>query len=300
MKTIDETETREETPWGWPGGWRPPGTSPPESRPPKKLSDFRRTVRLFRRFAGSPKPYVAGILLLIFEALTSIIEPYPIAYLVDFLTERRPNLSELGFPAFVESPQINTLILLTIAIVGIAAINSAADSLTEVAMARGGRRLGYSIRVAMYSHLQRLSLSYHDKKRTGDVLTRVTGDVLGGRRVRGAVGQQRPGQPAGARRQSGPSVLAVLERGPGGCGRRVRCSPSSPTSTRAGSRRRRRPSAAKRASWPPPPRRCSPRSGWCRATAAVGSTSSSSPRRPRRACAPPWVQPTSRPSSASS
>ena len=45
-------------------------------------------------------------------------------------------------------------------------------------MARGGRSLGYSIRVAMYSHLQRLSLGYHDKKRTGDVLTRVTGDVL--------------------------------------------------------------------------------------------------------------------------
>ena len=45
-------------------------------------------------------------------------------------------------------------------------------------MARGGRSLGYNIRVAMYSHLQRLSLSYHDKKRTGDVLTRVTGDVL--------------------------------------------------------------------------------------------------------------------------
>ena len=73
---------------------------------------------------------------------------------------------------------VETLILLTVAIVGIAAVNSAADSLTEVAMARGGRRLGYSIRVAMYSHLQRLSLSYHDKKRTGDVLTRVTGDVL--------------------------------------------------------------------------------------------------------------------------
>jgi ABC-type multidrug transport system fused ATPase/permease subunit len=156
-------------------GWQLP---PPESRPPKKLGDFRRTVRLFRRFAGSRKPYVVGILLVTFEALTSIIEPYPIAYLVDFLTEKRPSLDQLGFPSLVTSPQINTLILLTIAIVGIAAINSAADSLTEVAMARGGRRLGYRTRVAMYSHLQRLSLSYHDKKRTGDVLTRVTGDVL--------------------------------------------------------------------------------------------------------------------------
>src|SRR3712207_6986951 len=45
-------------------------------------------------------------------------------------------------------------------------------------MARGGRSLGYRIRVAMYSHLQRLPLAYHDKRRTGDVLTRVTGDVL--------------------------------------------------------------------------------------------------------------------------
>ena len=72
---------------------------------------------------------------------------------------------------------VETLILLTVAIVGIAAGCRAADSLTEVAMALAAR-LGYSIRVAMYrSHLQKLSLSYHDKKRTGDVLTRVTGDV---------------------------------------------------------------------------------------------------------------------------
>ena len=146
---------------------------------PKKMSDFRRTVRLLRRFAGSRKVYVVGILLLIFEALTSVIEPYPIAYLIDFLQGARPSLRDMGVgPALVTSERVETLILLTVAIVGIAAINSAADSLTEVCMARGGRSLGYSIRVAMYSHLQRLSLSFHDKKRTGDVLTRVTGDVL--------------------------------------------------------------------------------------------------------------------------
>ena len=167
-------KARDELPSHWPDGWRPPV----KSRPHKKPSDFRLTVRLFRRFAGSKKVYVVGILLLIFEALTSIIEPFPIAYVIDFLQGKKPGLRELGWPALVPSPMVETLILLTVAIVGIAAVNSAADSLTEVAMARGGRRLGYSIRVAMYSHLQKLSLSYHDKKRTGDVLTRVTGDVL--------------------------------------------------------------------------------------------------------------------------
>ncbi len=140
--------------------------------------DLRRTIRLFRRFMGKPKIYVIGLLLLVFEATTSVLEPLPIAYLIDFLQGAKPNLRELGAPAFLSSARFETILLLTLAIVLIAAVNSAADSLTEVCMARGGRSLGYSIRIAMYSHLQRLPLAYHDKKRTGDVLTRVTGDVL--------------------------------------------------------------------------------------------------------------------------
>ena len=141
-------------------------------------SDLRRTLRLFRRFMGGPRIYLVALALLVFEATTAVIEPYPIAYLVDFLQGAKPNLRELGAPALLSSERFETILLLTLAIVLIAAVNSAADSLTEVCMARGGRSLGYSIRTAMYSHLQRLPLAYHDKRRTGDVLTRVTGDVL--------------------------------------------------------------------------------------------------------------------------
>jgi hypothetical protein len=140
--------------------------------------DFRRTVRLFRRFKGSPKIYVVGMTLLVFEAATAVIEPIPIAWLIDFLGGKKPNIREMGGPALLTSERFETILVLTLAVVLIAAINSAADSLTEICMARGGRSLGYSIRTAMYSHLQRLPLAYHDSKRTGDVLTRVTGDVL--------------------------------------------------------------------------------------------------------------------------
>jgi ABC-type multidrug transport system fused ATPase/permease subunit len=143
----------------------------------RKDGDLRRMLRLFGRFMGSRKVYVVALILLIIEAATAVVEPYPIAYVIDFLQGARPSLRDLGWPTFA-SERTETLILLTIAIIGIAAINSAADSLTEVCMARGGRSLGYHMRVAMYSHLQRLSLAYHDQKRTGDVLTRVTGDVL--------------------------------------------------------------------------------------------------------------------------
>jgi ABC-type multidrug transport system fused ATPase/permease subunit len=127
---------------------------------------------------GSPKVYVAGIVLLVIEAATAVIEAYPIAVLIDYLQGSWPTVRDQGLPAFLGSERLETILVLTVAIVVIAAVNSAADSFTEVCMARGGRSLGYSIRVAMYSHLQRLPLGYHDKKRTGDVLTRVTGDVL--------------------------------------------------------------------------------------------------------------------------
>ena len=140
--------------------------------------DLRRAVRLFRRFTGSRRTYVVGMVLLAVEALTAVVEPWPISYLVDFLQGAKPALREPGFPVVVASARYETILLLTVAIVLIVAINSAADSTAEVCMARGGRSLGYTIRTAMYSHLQRLPLSYHDKRRTGDVLTRVTGDVL--------------------------------------------------------------------------------------------------------------------------
>jgi ABC-type multidrug transport system fused ATPase/permease subunit len=157
---------------------RPAATDTGRSRLSQSDSDLKRTIRLFASYAGSYRVYLIGCVLLILEALTAVVEPYPIAYLIDFLQGAKPSLHDLGWPSLLASERAATLLVLTLGIILIAVVNSAADSLTEVCMARGGRSFGYSVRVAMYSHLQRLSLSYHDKKRTGDVLTRVTGDVL--------------------------------------------------------------------------------------------------------------------------
>ena len=121
---------------------------------------------------------MVGLLLLVLEAVTAILEPFPIAYALDFVTGRVPSLRERGFPAFLTNERVETIVLLGLAIILIAAVNKGADSLSEVFLARGGRELGYNIRVTMYDRLQRLSMAFHDKRRTGDVLTRVTGDVL--------------------------------------------------------------------------------------------------------------------------
>jgi ABC-type multidrug transport system fused ATPase/permease subunit len=146
----------------------------------RRTSDLSRTIRLFRHHLGNPRVYWLALLFLVLEAVTAVVEPYPIAYLVDFLQGAKPSIGGSGAPDLITgvSARYETIALLTLAIVAIAALNSASDSLTEVCTARGGRALGYRIRVAMYAHLQRLPLGYHDRRQTGDVLTRVTGDVL--------------------------------------------------------------------------------------------------------------------------
>lgn len=145
---------------------------------PTRRGEYRRALGLLRQHRGSRKTFVVALLLLVLEAATAVVEPLPIAYVVDFLKGDKPSLRAHGMPALFGTERLETVVLLGVAIILIAVVNSSADSFAEVALARGGRVLGYNVRVAMYAKLQRLSLAYHDRRRTGDVLTRVTGDVL--------------------------------------------------------------------------------------------------------------------------
>ena len=137
-------------------------------------SGKRGTIRfLFRFTEGHRRWFVLTLVMLVVEAVASVFRAYPIGYLVDYLKGNRP---DLWFP-WIASPHIRTTALLTSALIALAALDSLGDSLAEIFLARGGRRLGYTMRVTLYSHLQGLSLAFHNRRRTGDMLRRVTGDV---------------------------------------------------------------------------------------------------------------------------
>src|SRR5437870_11530314 len=40
-----------------------------------------------------------------------------------------------------------------------------------------GQWVTYDLRRTLYSHIQKLSLAFHDQKRTGDLISRVTSDI---------------------------------------------------------------------------------------------------------------------------
>lgn len=62
-------------------------------------------------------------------------------------------------------------------VVGIALVGAGGAYLAEAGMRRAGEHVVHDLRVALYAHLQRLSLRYHRRRHAGDLVTRITGDV---------------------------------------------------------------------------------------------------------------------------
>jgi ABC-type multidrug transport system fused ATPase/permease subunit len=141
--------------------------------------NFRRLVGLIVRFSGkSRRNFLLAAIMLIFEQIASTAVGWVAPGLVldhvgRRLAEMKQNPSTIGFQA----ADVQILAIVTVSLIVLTMINSLCDSLAEIYLAQGGRRVGYNIRVFLYGHLQKLSLSFHNQSRTGDILTRVTSDV---------------------------------------------------------------------------------------------------------------------------
>ncbi len=141
--------------------------------------NFSRLVGLIVRFSGnSRRNFFLAAIMLIFEQVAATAVGWVAPGLVldhvgRRLVEMRENPAAIGFtPA-----DFQVLAVVSIALIALTMINSLCDSLAEIYLAQGGRRVGYNMRVFLYGHLQKLSMTFHSKSRTGDILTRVTSDV---------------------------------------------------------------------------------------------------------------------------
>jgi ABC-type multidrug transport system fused ATPase/permease subunit len=135
--------------------------------------DLRRTLRLFGRFTvGQRRAFLYAAVLLAVAASTAVAVPYLIMKLTDFFTDQQaPTL------LWFTPPFDATIPLIAAAIVLATAVNSSSESWADIHLAQAARTLGFNLRGALFAHLQRLPLAFHLKRGTGDVLTRLTGDV---------------------------------------------------------------------------------------------------------------------------
>jgi ABC-type multidrug transport system fused ATPase/permease subunit len=128
---------------------------------------------MFREYSsGQRSSFIWSIVLLAVEAATAIVVPVVIGALTNFLVK-----GKAWRPLGLEVPADLTIAAFAVSIIAFTALNSLSDALAEISLAKAGRTLGYNLRKALFAHLQRLSLAFHLRRSTGDVLTRITGDV---------------------------------------------------------------------------------------------------------------------------
>ncbi len=128
-------------------------------------------LRKQRRLMGT------SFAVLLAEVLLRLLEPWPLSLVVDWVIAP-PSSPGQGPTLNIDAFSPTTLITLAaFAVVVTTGLRALARYLSAVGFALIGNRLLTEVRGELYRHLQRLSLSYHDKARGGDLTLRVIGDV---------------------------------------------------------------------------------------------------------------------------
>lgn len=120
---------------------------------------------------------VGSVIALLSGVGLKLLEPWPLKWVFDHVLAMKGRVGKSGAD-FLEGYDADTVLIITVtAIIVITAIRAFAEYLCAVGFAIVGNRVLTQLRNNLYSHLQRLSLSYHTKARGGDLTVRVIGDV---------------------------------------------------------------------------------------------------------------------------
>ncbi|MBI2318125.1 MAG: ABC transporter ATP-binding protein [Betaproteobacteria bacterium] len=132
----------------------------------------RSHLRSVRRDVGLAALCVVG------SAAAALAAPWPLKLIVDHVLLARP-LPGIFAPLTDRlQPGSNTaLVVLALSLVAIAGCASLFAYLQLYLTSRIGLRLVYRLRSELFDHLQSLSLSFHNRARTGDLLNKLTSDT---------------------------------------------------------------------------------------------------------------------------
>ncbi|PHJ56628.1 protein tyrosine phosphatase [Nostoc linckia z18] len=138
-------------------------------------------ARILRRFAPQLSKQktllIASFVALMAEIFLHLLEPWPLKFIFDYILVPGFQPQSLGIPVLSGLGQFGLLTALTLGLIAIALLRATAAYFSVVGMALAASHVLTEIRSELYSHLQNLSLSFHHKAKTGDLITRVTSDI---------------------------------------------------------------------------------------------------------------------------
>lgn len=120
-----------------------------------------------------------GLLAVIGEGVANLLDPWPLKIVVDNVLKSQSTHGWLNHLIYSVAGDNKLAILKFAAIAAllIACIGASCSYAEKYLSTSVGQWVMHDLRRMLYSHIQRLSLAYHDWKQTGDLISRVTTDI---------------------------------------------------------------------------------------------------------------------------
>ena len=111
-------------------------------------------------------------------AVTQLLAPWPLKIIFDYVLLEKPLPAFLTFlSGLIAGDKVFALVILSLSIVGIAVCGGLLSYSETYFTSRIGYELVHRLRRDLFNHLQRLSLSFHSRARSGELLTKVSSDT---------------------------------------------------------------------------------------------------------------------------
>jgi len=129
------------------------------------------------------KPHVAalamGFIAVVGEGVANLLEPWPLKIVLDSVLRPRPVHGWLNHLIQYTAGDDKFAILkfACAAVLGIAVLDAVSSYTEKYFTTSVGQWVTHDLRRTLYSRIQQLSLAYHDEKRSGDLISRVTSDI---------------------------------------------------------------------------------------------------------------------------
>lgn len=138
----------------------------------------QKTLKLFDLLRPHWKPLAVAFAAIAAEGAADILEPWPLKLVFDYVLGSKHAPDSLAFvtPIFGQG-KFGVLNFAAVAVILIAAISAVSTYTEKYLTTSVGQRVMHDLRHRLYHHIQRLSLSYYEKQKTGDLIVRVTSDI---------------------------------------------------------------------------------------------------------------------------
>jgi len=120
-----------------------------------------------------------GFLAVVGESIANLLEPWPLKIVLDSVLKTKHNGGWLNhlLISVAGSDPYSVLAAASILVLIIAIFDGACTYAEKYYTTNVGQWIMHDLRKTLYSHIQRMSLAFHDHSQTGDLISRVTSDI---------------------------------------------------------------------------------------------------------------------------